>query len=209
MCARVYARGFQAEKRRELRRRALLGDGAVITHGLEGDSEAIERRVRASYASGSISCPMMGLRDIPRAMRNTFYAQVPWLMCAVCVCARVCTVCTRARACVRLYVCVRVAMCMWCPSVSPPPQFGCLSELYLADNQLTTVPFDFLLLIRHTLTVLVLKRNHISSMPPELGYLTRLTRLDLSENRLYSLPVTLTNLTNMTEVCVCVYGVFV
>jgi hypothetical protein len=103
-------------------------------------------------------------------------------------------------------------------------QTGCLCELYLADNKLPTVPASFLMNVK-TLKVLVLKRNHISTLPAELGQLTRLTRLDLSDNRLFQLPVSVQYLTNLVEVghafvgiggsgkvehsvscCVCVYS---
>ena len=118
----------------------------------ETDEETIRRRVRASYASGVLTCSMMQLSHIPGSMKPTMYAQL-----------------------------------------------GCLVELYLADNRLTTLPVDFVRMVR-TVKTLILKRNKITVMPPEIGVMTRLTKLDLSNNQLYRLPPTFSNLTNLAEV---------
>jgi hypothetical protein len=67
----------------------------------ETDEETITRRVRASFGSGLLTCAMMQLTEIPKAMKPTLYAQM-----------------------------------------------GCLSELYLADNKLTTLPADFMIMVR-------------------------------------------------------------
>jgi Leucine-rich repeat (LRR) protein len=51
-----------------------------------------------------------------------------------------------------------------------------------------------------TLRVLVLKRNRITQLPDELGLMTRLTKLDVSDNAMVRLPSSFSSLVNLVEV---------
>lgn len=169
----------EAGRRRQLRRRALVGDGAdgdaltkvhrcrpsafsfqplftvhaSLSHPQlsETDEDTLRRRVLWSFGSGVLNSPMMGLTHIPQVLKPTMYLQT-----------------------------------------------GCLRELYLADNFIDDLPEDFVRLVR-TLQILVLKRNRLKYLPDAFGTMTRLTKLDLSENQLHKLPATFENLTNMVE----------
>ena len=50
--------------------------------------------------------------------------------------------------------------------------------------------------------ILDLRRNKLTTLPPEIGLLTHLTKLDLSENKLTKLPPEIARLTNLKELYV-------
>ena len=71
------------------------------------------------------------------------------------------------------------------------------TELDLSNNQLTSVPPELAQLTR--LTQLSLFNNQLTSVPPELAQLTRLTTLYLHNNQLTSVPPELAQLTRLTQ----------
>lgn len=63
-------------------------------------------------------------------------------------------------------------------------RFPALKEVYLGSNRLAALPGNFDVT---AIEVMVLSGNLLTALPPDFKYLTRLTRLDLSNNRLESL----------------------
>ena len=49
---------------------------------------------------------------------------------------------------------------------------------------------------------LLAAENYLDTLPPQIGLLTNITRLRVTNNRLTSLPMELGNLCNMTELAV-------
>ena len=83
---------------------------------------------------------------------------------------------------------------------SLPNSFGrltTLTGLSLGNNQLTSLPDSFGSL--SSLTNLYLHNNQLTALPDSFGRLTALTELSLSENQLASLPDSLGRLTALTE----------
>jgi len=70
------------------------------------------------------------------------------------------------------------------------------TELYLGENKLSSLPPEIGKLQK--LTKLYLRWNQLSSLPPEIGKLQKLTRLDLQGNRLSSLPPEIGKLQKLT-----------
>ncbi len=76
-------------------------------------------------------------------------------------------------------------------------QLTALTELSLANNQLTSLPESLGQLT--ALTQLHLEDNQLTSVPESLGQLTALTQLRLEDNQLTSLPESLGQLTALIE----------
>jgi len=72
-----------------------------------------------------------------------------------------------------------------------------LQILYLSSNHLSSLPpeFGYLTALRE----IYLKNNQLTTLPPELGNLTALTSFSLGGNQLASLPPEFGNLTALTE----------
>ena len=66
----------------------------------------------------------------------------------------------------------------------PSGELTNLTELYLPENRLTTLPPQIGKL--RQLEMLDLTGNQLSALPPQMGDLTKLTNLDLSDNPLTS-----------------------
>ena len=72
-----------------------------------------------------------------------------------------------------------------------------LQELYLADNQIVSVPNSIGQL--KGLRVLNLARNQISTVPNELGNLSQITWISLSGNNIETLPSSFVSLFDLQE----------
>ncbi|MEG4808995.1 leucine-rich repeat domain-containing protein, partial [Microcoleus sp. F8-D3] len=72
-----------------------------------------------------------------------------------------------------------------------------LTQLYLSDNQIASIPEALGQL--SNLTVLYLWNNQIASIPEALGQLSNLTQLYLSDNQIASIPEALGQLSNLTR----------
>ncbi|MBW4499087.1 MAG: leucine-rich repeat domain-containing protein [Scytonema hyalinum WJT4-NPBG1] len=77
---------------------------------------------------------------------------------------------------------------------------GQISYFFGFRSQLVSLPAEIGNLTN--LTSLDLSNNQLTSLPAEIGNLTNLTSLDLSNNQLTSLPVEIGNLTNLTSLSV-------
>jgi len=80
---------------------------------------------------------------------------------------------------------------------------GNVTEIYLTDNSLTSLPPEIWQLTR--LKALVLSNNQLTRLPPELGQLTNLQVLYLSYNPLTHLPPEIGQLTNLQELYIINY----
>ncbi|WP_190240910.1 COR domain-containing protein [Nostoc sp. 'Peltigera membranacea cyanobiont' 210A] len=83
---------------------------------------------------------------------------------------------------------------------SLPPEISQLSnltKLYLSDNQLSSLPPEISQL--SNLRWLYLDNNQLSSLPSEISQLSNLTKLSLHNNQLSSLPPEISQLSNLTR----------
>jgi hypothetical protein len=90
--------------------------------------------------------------------------------------------------------------CWWSSQLRGPipPEIGNLvnlNELYLYDNQFTSLPPEIGNLVN--LSELNLKGNQLTSLPPEIGNLENLWALNLSGNQLTSIPPEIGSLVNL------------
>nr|MDZ8282883.1 COR domain-containing protein [Nostoc sp. ChiSLP01] len=75
-----------------------------------------------------------------------------------------------------------------------------VTELDLSDNQLSSVPREIGQLTK--LQMLNLCNNQLSSLPPEIALLSNLTQLNLGDNLLKVLPTEITELSNLTNLSI-------